>query len=348
MAEKLTVKLFLEKAVSIPVLDVRSPGEYKQGHIPGAISFPLFSDEERKVVGTLYKQSGHEPAFLAGLEIVGPKMSAFVREAVLICPEKQVAVHCWRGGMRSSSMAWLLETAGFKVSILIGGYKSFRQSVLNDTPFDGPFLVLGGYTGSGKTPVLHGLALKGEQVLDLENLAHHKGSVFGGLDEVEQPTQEQFENEIFSFLNSCDSNRFVWIEDESKAIGRLRVPNDVYDKLRSSSLIFLEQSREARLKRIEMLYGNANPEILCEFIKKLARRLGGLRLKNALEAINSGDISEAASVVLEYYDRSYLHGLELRESEKSFILNCSEVEESGIPDLLLQKAVELFPEIDEI
>lgn len=312
MAEHLTVDSFLKNTVGIPVLDVRSPGEYLQGHIPGALSFPLFSNEERKEVGTLYKQTGPEEALLKGLDFVGPKMSEFIRMAGKLSPERKVAVHCWRGGMRSRSMAWLLETAGFQVKILSGGYKAFRNAVLHDQIKPEKLMVLGGLTGSGKTPVLHALQAAGEQVLDLEKLACHKGSAFGSVGEPPQPTQEQFENEIYSALFYADKEKTIWVEDESKAIGKLRIPNEVYELLRSSRLLFLEQSRDSRLQRITELYGQADPEILETFIRKIAKRLGGLRLKLALEALAAKDITEAASQILEYYDRTYLFGLDQR------------------------------------
>jgi tRNA 2-selenouridine synthase len=343
MPEHLSVSSFLMKAVSVPVLDVRSPGEFEQGHIPGALSFPLFTDEERKEVGTLYKNAGKDKAFLKGLEFVGPKMAGFVRQAVRICPEKEVAVHCWRGGMRSGSMAWLLESAGFKVFLLKGGYKLFRQSVLTEDRLPERMLVLGGLTGSGKTPVLHALAASGFQVLDLERLANHKGSAFGSLGENPQPTQEQFENEIYTQLFHSDPERILWVEDESKAIGRVRVPNELYDRIRDSKVVFLDQKQETRLGRIVELYGTADPEALSDSIRKLAKRLGGLRLKTALDAVQCGDLREAASLVLEYYDKAYLFGLYQRNPENRFHVDCLNVPDDSIPALLADVAETLYP-----
>jgi len=174
-------------------------------------------------------------------------------------------------------------------------------------------VVLGGLTGSGKTPVLHALMEAGEQVLDLEKLACHKGSAFGSVGEPPQPTQEQFENDIYLALFLSDKDKFIWVEDESKAIGRLRIPNKIYDLLRSARLLFIEQSRESRLHRIIELYGHADKEVLETFIRKIAKRLGGLRLKLAIEALSGQNITEAASQVLEYYDRTYMFGLDQRE-----------------------------------
>src|SRR5688572_29358357 len=174
----LAIEEFLQKAEKIPVLDVRAPKEFAAGHIPGALSFPLFSDEERAKVGTKYKQIGHDPAVLLGLDIFGPKMSGFVKAATKLAPEKEIALHCWRGGMRSGSVAWLLDFAGFKVNLLKPGYKGFRHFALEH--FEKPYklLVIGGMTGSGKTKILPFLQQAGQQTIDLEQLARHKGSAF--------------------------------------------------------------------------------------------------------------------------------------------------------------------------
>ncbi|WP_416670847.1 tRNA 2-selenouridine(34) synthase MnmH [Egbenema bharatensis] len=163
------------------ILDVRSPAEYEQGHIPGAVSFPLFSNEERAIVGTCYKQQGREQAIELGFEIAGPKCAEFVRRAKGLAPDRLVRVHCWRGGMRSEAIAWILKMAGLRVSVLEGGYKSFRRWVLSCFDQPKPILILGGMTGAGKTVILQELAVRGAQVLDLEALANHRGSSYGNL-----------------------------------------------------------------------------------------------------------------------------------------------------------------------
>lgn len=316
MAAYLPVREFLQLAGRLPILDVRSPAEYMQGRIPGSRSFPLFSNEERKEVGTLYKQVDPESALLRGLELTGPKLAGFVREATQFCPGRKLGLYCWRGGMRSRSMAWLLETAGFEVYLLKGGYKSFRTLVLQQGFADLRLLVLGGLTGSGKTEVLEQLAHSGEQVLDLENLAHHKGSAFGGISELPQPTQEQFENEIVAQILSYDLSKKIWVEDESKGIGKLRIPEALFLQIRLSKLVFLRQDNDSRIRRIVAMYGQADPEFLNSAVRKISKRLGGLRLKNALAAIDSGDLSGAAEIILDYYDRSYLFGLSQRKEEQ--------------------------------
>jgi tRNA 2-selenouridine synthase len=192
MVNKLTAIEFLEKARENPVVDVRSQKEYKQGHIPGALNLPLFNDDERAIIGTLYKNSGKETSVLKGLELVGPKLTGFIKQLRSLVSGKEILVHCWRGGMRSESMAWLFEVAGYHVSLLDGGYKAYRKFIREavEGPFN--FIILGGNTGSGKTEILKALSDAAEQVLDLEAIARHKGSVYGGLGFTDQPTEEKF------------------------------------------------------------------------------------------------------------------------------------------------------------
>ena len=191
----------MKKGQNCPILDVRSPDEYNRGHIPGALSLPLFNNEERSAVGTLYLQKGSKEAMLKGLELVGPKMKEFVSQASGLTPEGELALYCWRGGMRSNSMAWLFNTSGIKSHTLEGGYKSWRRHIHDF--FGQPvakLVVIGGMTGTGKTEILEEIERKGGQVVHLERLARHKGSVFGHLGMPAQPSTEQFENELYSGL----------------------------------------------------------------------------------------------------------------------------------------------------
>lgn len=239
---KISVEEFLTLAQKYPVLDVRSPGEYIHAHIPGAHSFPLFSDEERKVVGTTYKQEGREQAIKIGLDYFGPKMRKMVEQAEEILnaigeipnPTDQIPnsqspiprtllVHCWRGGMRSAGVAWLLDLYGFRVYTLTGGYKAFRNWVLQQLERDYPFKIIGGYTGSAKTRVLEELA-KNHVVIDLEAIAHHKGSAFGDLGEPEQPSPEMFENKLALALHAVKESGTIWLEDESRVSATLTCP----------------------------------------------------------------------------------------------------------------------------
>lgn len=309
--QKLDAAAFLAAGKTCPVLDVRSPGEFAHGHIPGAISFPLFTDEERAAVGTRYKQQGNEQAFLLGLKYVGPKMADFVKSAIKLAPERRIAVHCWRGGQRSGSMAWLLRQAGFEVVTLAGGYKAYRNFVLDSfTNNRLQIRIVGGKTGTGKTKILHALRDLGQQIIDLEGIAHHKGSAFGFIGEPEQPTVEQFENELFTVFSSIDSARPVWVENESHSIGRVFIPMGFWEQMKAAPLFHIEIPQEARIRNLVQDYAAEQTEDLRSAFQKIASKLGGLRLKNALIALDEGNFAAAAEIALEYYDKTYQHGLD--------------------------------------
>ena len=350
--QKITIEQFLELAKLHPVLDVRSPGEFLHAHIPGAVSFPLFTDEERKVVGTAYKQQSREIAIKIGLEYFGVKMRRMVEEAEQLFnakPRKEsmskdviweqdlphptrhtVLVHCWRGGMRSAGVAWLLDLYGFKVYTLAGGYKIYRKWVREQFDKNFPFNIIGGYTGSGKTLVLQELKRMGKAVIDLERLANHKGSAFGALGEQPQPTQEMFENllahELFEannkLLNNVIStieepidqvNDFIYIEDESQRIGLLNIPAALWSQMRNSPISFFDIPFEERLNYITEAYGKFNKEKLVNAVIRIQKRLGGLETKNAINLLLENNHKECFRILLLYYDKWYNKGLHNRE-----------------------------------
>src|SRR5579863_3083778 len=196
MIKNIAIESFVQLDNSIPVVDVRTPAEFVQGHIVGAYNIPLFSDDERVQVGTTYKLLGREQAILLGFDLTGAKWSGFIKQALEIAPDKKIALHCWRGGMRSGAMAWALNLYGFDVYLLEGGYKKYRRWVLDQFEQKYNLLILGGMTGSGKTQILHQLRGLGQQVIDLEDLAQHQGSSYGTMNKLVQPSQEQFENDL--------------------------------------------------------------------------------------------------------------------------------------------------------
>lgn len=297
------------------MLDVRSPGEYAQGHIPGALSFPLFSDDERALVGKMYKQTGKEEAMELGLRIVGPKMADFVKTAKILAPDRRLAVHCWRGGQRSGSMAWLFRQSGFEVVTLGGGYKAYRLHVLEHFgQFNLKLIIVGGRTGSGKTKVLHALREMGEQIIDLEGIAHHKGSAFGFIGEQPQPTVEQFENDLYSAISNLAPSKRIWIENESKSIGRVFIPLSFWDKMKAAPLVNIEIPIENRLHNLLTDYVQTDPAELQLAFDKIASKLGGLNLKLASEALAKRDYTEAAKIALSYYDKTYQHNLDVNVS----------------------------------
>lgn len=299
-----------------PIIDVRSPSEYDQGHLPGARSLPLFTDDERAEVGTCYKQQGRDAAVELGLERVGPKLATFARQAKAWTHAEDgnpVRVHCWRGGMRSSSMAWLLETAGLSPVVLEGGYKAFRRWVRHTLSRQRPILTLGGMTGTGKTLVLMALAQRGEQVLDLEGLAHHRGSSYGSLGLPPQPTNEQFENRVAMAWERCSPPRPVWIEAESRRVGACRVPDELFAQMMAAPVVQIVRSPEERIQILEAEYGQADPEELIAATQRIRKRLGGLRTQEAIDAIGRGDLGTAIGLVLSYYDKTYRYDLEQRQ-----------------------------------
>ncbi len=328
MPREINIELFLQKADSIPVIDVRTPAEFKQGHIPAAYNIPLFSNKERKVVGTSYKQEGQKEAFMKGLDFAGPKMTSFVQKAHKIAQHKKLLVYCWRGGMRSASMSWLFDTAGMDSSRLVGGYKSFRQFVLAYFDHAFPFIVIGGLTGSGKTAALKSLAKIGEQILDLEALAHHKGSAFGNLGEETQYSTEHFENRIFWDLFNLNRNCTIWIEDESRSIGRNILPAGIYHQIRSAPVVFLDIPRMERVDRLVEDYAGFSTADLSDSIQKISQRLGGDITRKAIEAVNNGNYKLTAEMVLRYYDKTYQFGLSNRDQQMVFKLPVENVLDS--------------------
>lgn len=336
-AQHLPPDEFLAAAGERVLLDVRSPGEYAQGHVPGAISFPLFSDEERAEVGTAYKQQGSETAMLLGLRIVGSKMEGFVREAIVLAPDRRLAVHCWRGGQRSGSMAWLFRQAGFDVVTLDGGYKQYRQHVLAKFEQTNlPFCVVGGKTGTGKTKILHALRDMGEQIIDLEGLAHHKGSSFGSIGEAPQPTAEQFENNLSATMSQLDPSRPVWIENESRSIGRVYIPEGFWRQLRHAPLFIVEVPQHCRIQNLVADYVGFSAEALEAAFLRIEKKLGGQNLKAALEALRVGDYAAATEIALHYYDKTYRYGLETTSASSRHTL----VFETGDPHQIAQACLE--------
>lgn len=307
--------LLVADLLSMPgtVIDVRSPAEFVQGHIEGAVNIPLFDDAERAVVGTLYKQQGREAAMLEGLRITGPKLARIVERALAAAPERVVRVHCWRGGERSGSVAWLLSKSGFRVYVLTGGYKAFRNHVLDSFTEPWPLRLVGGFTGTGKTVMIAALGRAGEPVIDLEALAAHRGSAFGAIGQPVQSSTEHFENRLFAALSTFRGSSRIWLEDESGMIGRVKLPDPFFARMRSADVYFIDLAREERIERLLVDYGNAPSAELLAAFARIARRMGPQHAKAASQAVEAGDLRAAATLALDYYDKTYAHGLALRD-----------------------------------
>ena len=316
MPESLPIASFLEMAERYPVADVRTPAEYRHGHIPGAANIPLFSDEERALVGTLYKKASPQQAFDEGLRITGPKMVDYVEQARRLARDNTLLLYCWRGGMRSGSLGWLFETAGMNIYLLKGGYKAFRRHVREQLARPAHIIVVGGMTGSGKTEILHHLREMGEQVIDLEGLAHHKGSAFGALGQPDQPSTEHFENLLFDQWKRLDLRKPIWLEDESRSVGKVFIPEELFSQMREAPLLDIHVDTDYRIDRLVRDYALFDPEELIAAIRRIEKRLGGLNSRHAIEAVQRKDFRKATEILLSYYDKSYRHTMSRRNLER--------------------------------
>lgn len=312
--QRIDIKKFLELSEITPVADVRSPSEYNSGHIPGAFSIPLFDDKERAAVGTKYKKEGRLPAILEGLKYSGPSLQYNLQQALKIARNQQILVHCWRGGMRSEAMAWLFSLGDMEVNVLEGGYKAYRRHILGRLDKKRKVIVLGGMTGSSKTHIIRRLKSIGQQVIDLENLANHKGSAFGSLGQQSQPSTEHFANILYSEWKNLNEDLPLWLEDESRNIGSVFMPDGFYLNMQDNPAIVLVMDIKTRLPRLMEEYSAFPRECLIESVLKISKRLGGSLTSDAIEAIEKDDFEKAIEIVLTYYDKAYMFGLKKKKS----------------------------------
>jgi len=311
---KINIDEFLALSENIPVIDVRSPSEYNHGHIPGALNIPLFDDNERACVGLRYKNEGRLAAIMEGLKYAGPSLAAKLELALNASRDNKLLVHCWRGGMRSESMAWLFSMAGIETKVLQGGYKAYRHHVLEKLGEKRKLIVLGGMTGSSKTHILKYLENLGEQVIDLEGLANHKGSAFGSLGQLPQPTTEHFSNLLFGKWSKTDTHKALWVEDESRNIGTVFLPSDFYQNMQDTPAIILIMDPKIRLPRLSEEYSTYPAESLKASLMKISKRLGGDNMRSAVESIEAGDLTRAIEITLGYYDKAYSYSLKKKSS----------------------------------
>ena len=305
-----TLKDFLRQPGT--TLDVRSPNEFLQGHIPESHSFALFSDAERAQIGTVYKQQSKQEAIELGLLLVEPKIEHMLNQVPSLLNSHGKIV-CWRGGMRSGFMAHLLEWRGYSVITLQGGYQAYRRWALQQFHHLSlsSLCVLGGLTGSGKTDILQALKQRGEQVIDLEALAKHRGSVFGELGP--QPTQEQFENELAMTLEHLDRSKPIWIEDESRVIGHCHLPTGLYQSIKHAPLFYIQRSLSERLTLLLAQYGQTPKEQLLTAVNRITKRLGNQLAKEVQQLIEREQNEQAFERLLTYYDKAYQYHLTKRQ-----------------------------------
>ncbi|MBL4752832.1 MAG: tRNA 2-selenouridine(34) synthase MnmH [Flavobacteriales bacterium] len=317
MLHKVDVEAFWEFRRSGLVIDVRSPKEYRHGHIPSAINLPVFSDDERAVVGTLYKRKGKEAAIEKALAIVEPKREEMLEQVMRLADsgKQEVLIHCWRGGMRSERFGEFLSEGGLNVKLLQGGYKAYRNAIHEALQQPWKLIILGGMTGTGKTDILSELKSNGHQVICLEGIANHRGSAFGRLGQEGQPTTEQFQNNLWEAWSSLDIDKPVILEDESQAIGSVRIPDELFADMRKSPVINVQLDIEQRAERLVLEYGRFDTSLLQKCVMNIARRLGHERAEKAIRDLEEGNLMEVAISTLRYYDKAYTFGLDKREKD---------------------------------
>ncbi len=333
---QINLEEFLQLRHQLPVVDVRSEGEFQEGHIRSAINIPLLNNEERIAVGTDYKQKGQAEAIKTGFRLVGPRLFDIVIHAQQT--RNEMIVHCWRGGMRSSNFCQFVGMAGVKTHQLKGGYKVYRQHAVESFAKSFQFLIIGGCTGSGKSEILQALSRKGEQVIDLEGLAKHKGSAFGGLMMPAQPTTEQFQNELFEEIAKLDITKRIWIEDESVAIGKIFLPQDLWRTMNVGAVVEMKVDKPVRIQRLVNEYGDANKEEFLQAMINVTQKLGGQYFNTAKEKLLEGDMFATIDILLSYYDKAYLRGLEKKKLRIKFDSSWDGISSDQFAEELIRKA----------
>jgi len=299
-----------------PLIDVRSPSEYYKGHMPKSINIPIFDNDERSVIGTIYKKEGRKKAVIEGLNIFEKKVELLLDNLFMNIDsykniseknkkELLIKIYCSRGGMRSQSIAWLLEKFKLNPVTLNGGYKIYRKWVLDSFSKKLDIVVIGGKTGTGKTRLLSLLEKYKYQTIDLEGFACHRGSTFGGLGMKEQPSNEQFENQIAEKLNSFKFTNNIFVEAESANIGKCKIPHEFFNQKKNSRRIEIIRSESNRLDELIDTYRVFKKEELQESVLRIKKRLGPQRTKIALESIHNEKWDLVCRSVLDYYDKCY-------------------------------------------
>lgn len=318
--KQLDIKDFLYLSKEIPIIDVRSPQEFSNGHIPNAHSIPIFSNKERAEIGTVYKQIGVDEAIELGTEFANLKHQYYLQNISQIT-QKNALIHCWRGGLRSRKIAEFYISHGFDVQTLIGGYKEYRRYIRKEFLRSQKIFLIGGYTGTGKTKIIHELDSKGFNTIDLEQIASHKGSMFGHLGENSQPSTEQFENNLYEKWSQIPENSNIFIEHESKRVGDVYLPDTFYQQLLNSTLLKIRIPEIERIKNLVEEYGSYGNEKLINIFTRLAVHMGDAASKKAVKAIQSNDLYSATQLALAYYDKVYDNALKKHPVAKVVILD---------------------------
>ena len=294
------------------VIDVRSPAEFALDHIPGAVNYPVLNNEERAQIGTLYKQESPFAAKKLGAALVSRNIASHLENYFLDYPrEWRPLIYCWRGGERSGAFTHILNRIGWKAMQLEGGYQGFRRTVIDGLELYAKqfsFQVICGMTGSGKTRVLQEIKALGAQVLDLEALAVHRGSVLGNEPHIDQPSQKGFETAMWNVLRSLDPSRPVYVESESKKVGGVHIPDALMEKIRSGSCIELRSSTATRVSWLIREYHHflTDTDNFKSKLALLTAHYGKVQIAEWSEAIDAGNFPQLVEELLvKHYDPSY-------------------------------------------
>ncbi len=321
-----------------PLIDVRSPSEYYKGNMPNSINIPIFDNEERAIIGTIYKEKGREKAVIEGLKFFEKKIEPLLDNLFKNIDSNKnnqlsIRVYCSRGGMRSQSIAWLLEKYKFTPITLKGGYKTYRRWILDSFSKKWNIVIIGGKTGTGKTRLLSLLENYKYQTIDLEGFACHRGSTFGGLGMKGQPSNEQFENRIAEKLYSFNCMHNIFVEAESANIGKCKIPHEFFNQMKTSRRIEILRSESNRLDELINTYSVFKKEALKECVLRIKKRLGPQRTKIALDSIDMEKWDLVCKSVLDYYDKCYEYEKVSKENIKSLDLTNKKYDEN-ILDLI--------------
>ena len=329
--------------LGIPIVDVRAPVEFTKGHIPGAVNIPLLTNEDRHQVGLCYRRNGHHAAVHLGLQLVGPRMADLAQMGVETAVNGEIAVYCQRGGKRSQSLSWLWSQMGLTVHRLDGGYKSFRKWVGQTLEVPRTYVLLAGSTGVGKTAYLHLLTQVGEKVVDLEGLAHHKGSAFGAIGEQSSPVQGHFENKLAMQLWSYGEGSPIWMEAESRRIGNCQIPDPVYMEMKRSYRIYIDCSRPQRVTRLCTDYQSASIEEIERALAAIRKRLGSELYNQALKDLYAHNRAGVVATVLDYYDRRYAKHRKTYAAQIIATIDVSELTDDAVVSRLQSIKGEKYP-----
>lgn len=315
-------------------IDVRCPREFTKGHFTKAINIPLFSDNQYEKIGQTYKKIGRESATEMGLKYAS-KSSTSILNQISNLNSKNIIIYCARGGMRSKGFQLLLDNAGHHSFRIERGYKSIRAHTLDSYKSKREVVVIAGSTGTGKTDLLHQMKKDGHNVIDLEHLANHRGSAFGDLGLSEQSTQQQFENDLSSCWLDTDENKPVFIESESRRIGRVTIPPDIWAQMLNGIYLKIDMNINRRIKNLIKDYGHHSKNDLVTRIHRISKKLGGQKTKIAIDLIEKNNLTKLCELLLDsYYDKMYYTAYENRESKKKIIPILNETNQQIIINVL--------------